>query len=180
MRTVPDERSKPMASPISKPKAMRFGGAVKTTHSRQNSRRPIRRAAASPASFAAASSKIARCDFDQLAKDAEDAAKDDRLTAELQILAELGKPDDFKGYVKLEGVSVAFGESVKVDTEGLQLLANDSDHETINHLFRWKAELKSKEWKEADEETRRHFSRVLSIKPTKPAFTRHNDKKETK
>lgn len=111
-------------------------------------------------------------------KDAEDAAKDARLTAELQILALLEKPDDFKGYVKLEGVSVAYGESVKVDTEMLQDMSGDANFAIVNKLFRWKAELNAKEWKEAPKETRRHFSRVLSIKPTKPAFTRHNDKEK--
>lgn len=116
----------------------------------------------------------------QLAKDAEDAAKDARLTAELQILSLLDKPDDFKGYVKLDGVSVAFGESVKVDGSTVQALADlgGIDHETLSELFRWKPELNVKAWKEAPEETKRLLAGALSIKPTKPAFTRHNDKEK--
>lgn len=116
----------------------------------------------------------------QLAKDAEDAAKDARLTAELQILALLEKPDDFKGYVKLDGVSVAFGESLKVDGEALQVIADDwgISHERLAELFRWKAELNAKAWKEAPEDIKRRLSAALSIKPTKPAFTRHNDKEK--
>jgi hypothetical protein len=110
----------------------------------------------------------------QLAKDAEDAAKDARLTAELQILALLEKPENFKGSVKLDGVTVTYGETVKVDAEQLQSLVNHPKvgHYTLGKLFRWKAELVAKEWKAAPEEIQRILSGALETKPSKPSFSR--------
>jgi hypothetical protein len=117
----------------------------------------------------------------QLAKDAEDAAKDARLTAELQIIAALGKPDNFKGTARLDGVSVSFGESVKVDAGYLQSVAGHPNvgRYTLDKLFRWKAELNAKAWKEAPEEIKRALSPALEIKPSKPSFSR-TEKKESK
>jgi hypothetical protein len=117
----------------------------------------------------------------QLAKDAEDAAKDARLTAELQIIAALGKPDNFKGTAHLDGVSVSFGESVKVDAAAMRSLVEDHllSPETIDELIRWKPELNAKAWKEAPDEIKRPLYPALEIKPSKPSFSR-TDKKESK
>ena len=65
----------------------------------------------------------------QRAKDTEDEAKEMRLEAEREIIAALGKPDNFKGTAHLEGVSVSFGESVKVDGEALR---NIVEHHGLN------------------------------------------------
>jgi hypothetical protein len=115
----------------------------------------------------------------RLSKDAEDAAKDARLTAELQIIAALGKPDNFKGTAHLDGVSVSFGESVKVDGVALRNIVEDHglNVEIIDELIRWKPELNAKAWKEAPEEIKRALSPALEIKPSKPAFSR-TEKKE--
>lgn len=116
----------------------------------------------------------------QLAKDAEDAAKDARLTAELQILAILAKPETFKGTCKLDGVTVTFGESVKVDAESLNhvvsnLVASD-DLPAIQALFRWKPELNAKAWKEAPDHIRNALAVALETKPSKPSFSRIDPK----
>jgi hypothetical protein len=115
----------------------------------------------------------------QLAKDAEDAAKDARLTAELQIIAALGKPDNFKGTARLDGVSVSFGESTKVDVDYLKMLVGRGDitSEAFDNLIRWKPELNAKAWKEAPEEIKRALSPALEFKPSKPSFSR-TEKKE--
>jgi hypothetical protein len=117
----------------------------------------------------------------QLAKDAEDAAKDARLTAELQIVALLEKAENFKGTVKLDGVTVTYGETVKVDGEQLAEIVKHQDYsrETIAELFRSKFELNAKAWKDAGPEIKRALSPALEIKPSKPAFSR-TEKKESK
>ena len=116
----------------------------------------------------------------QREKDAEDAAKDARHSIETQIVAILDKSNTFKGTVKLDGVTVTYGETVKVDSEVLQFLAAQ-DHigyAKIENLFRWKAELRAKEWKEAPEEIKRSLMNALETKPSKPAFSRINTKEK--
>jgi hypothetical protein len=114
----------------------------------------------------------------QLAKDAEEAAKDARLTAELHILAALEKPENFKGAVKLDGVTVTYGESVKVDADQLRILATVAGigYEKLGELFRWKAEPVAKAWKTEPPETMRALAGAFETKPSKPAFARINPK----
>jgi hypothetical protein len=120
-----------------------------------------------------------------LSKQQEDSAKERRLECEREIIAALGKPDNFKGTAHLDGVSVSFGESVKVDGEMLAAIVKRQDYsrETIAELFRSKFELNAKAWKEAGPEIKRALSPALEIKPSKPAFTRAQnttEKKESK
>jgi hypothetical protein len=121
----------------------------------------------------------------QRAKDTEDEAKEMRLEAEREIIAALGKPDNFKGTAHLDGVSVSFGESVKVDGDALTSIVKSGaiTKQEAAYLFRSKLELVAKAWKEAPEYIKRELSGALEIKPSKPAFTRvtkTTEKKESK
>jgi hypothetical protein len=121
----------------------------------------------------------------QRAKDDEDEAKDARLTAEREIIAALGKPDNFKGTAHLDGVSVSFGESVKVDAAELQAAFERGGvtRAEIDHVIRWKPELNAKAWQAAAPETKLALYGALEIKPSKPAFTRvakTTEKKESR
>ena len=107
------------------------------------------------------------------AKAIELSGQAERREIEQEIIARLGKEDDYQGTVTLSELKVSYRLNQSVDAEGVrQLVAlNSMTPALAGRLFRWKPELKQQEWKQATDAERAIASSCITTKPAKPAFT---------
>jgi len=109
-------------------------------------------------------------------KAVEKLAKDERvlIEKELEQLLEIDQNKEGSSTTKQGGykIVVTTKHSRKVDTELLQEIAMEYeiDYTTLQHLFKWKADLKMKDWKAASEEITDRLSGAITSKPSKPGF----------
>ncbi|MFZ9563394.1 MAG: DUF7173 family protein [Burkholderiales bacterium] len=109
------------------------------------------------------------------AKQAEQAAVAMRRAIEDRIRSLANINDAFEGTttVPVEGYSVKVIGRItrKVDSDKLQQIAAELDlTDHLSTLFRWKAEIVSARWRDADETITRALSAAITSEPGRPTF----------
>lgn len=111
-------------------------------------------------------------------KELEKRYQDERRKVEDRILEIMELPADFEGVKKVGALNVTTRTSYQVDAEKLKELASEHGLEAFTgELFRWKADLNLKAWKNFDESKTRPLLGAITTKQSRPSFT---IKKESK
>lgn len=113
----------------------------------------------------------------QDAKEREKAAQEERREIEDAILARLALAPDWEGTANFGPLKIACRLSTSVDSDLAQQLAAEhgmSDHLTT--VFRWKPELRVREWAGCHESIRRALSPAITTKAARPSFSKKEEK----
>lgn len=114
-------------------------------------------------------------------KSAEREAVEARRMVEDEIIKRAGIREGDEGTRKFGSLKIACRIDVKVDSEIAQQCAAEHGMEShLTALFRWKPELKIREWSGAHETIQRAFSPALTSKPARPSFSIATTEKESK
>lgn len=110
------------------------------------------------------------------AKAEEQAAKDKRLAIEAEMESKLGIPETWEGSHTMEEqglkINVKRTMSHKVDGDKIKTLATQANLTgCLDTLFRWKADINKKNWKDADENITKIFESAITTTPGKITFS---------
>lgn len=116
------------------------------------------------------------------AKAVENEAIERRRSIEAELEKELKITDDWEGsYTMKEGiykVVIKRAFAKKVDTEKLQEIANKNGWQSLLvSLFRWKAEVDAKAWKNAPDEVTNVLAQAITTTPGKVSFKIEEEEK---
>lgn len=110
------------------------------------------------------------------AKEAEKKAISERRVVEDKLLSVYGIAEGSEGSqtIKEDGYKVVVTSRItrSVDTDKVQQIALEqglSAH--VQSLFRWKADINTKMWKNTAESITSHFVEAITAKPGRPSFT---------
>jgi hypothetical protein len=108
----------------------------------------------------------------QDAKERERAAQEERREIEDEILRRLALAPDAEGTHRFGALRVVCRTEAKVDADAAQALAAEFGlEEQLARLFRWKPELRAKEWATAHERIQRAFSPAITVRAGRPSFS---------
>jgi len=105
-------------------------------------------------------------------KSAEREAVEARRMVEDEIIRRAGIREGDEGTRKFGTLKIACRIDIRVDSDIAQQCAAEHDMtEHLTGLFRWKPELRIREWSGAHETIQRAFSPALTSKPARPSFS---------
>lgn len=117
------------------------------------------------------------------AKRVEAEAQDARRKIEDAITNEYGIPEDWEGSKTLHdgGFKIVAKRTMnkKIDGDTLQSVA--AQHGLVEHLsvlFRWKPEIDTKKWKDADEEVTRLLAEAITTTPGRISYKIEEEEQE--
>lgn len=105
-------------------------------------------------------------------KEVEGNAVNRRREIEDEIAAELAINPAKDAVINSHGFKITCRLTRKVDSDLLQDIANESGlSEHLPHLFRWKAEISQKEWKDAAPNVTNVLSAAITTTAGRPSFS---------